>query len=163
MMLYGHYLDIITQIEHDPDCIVSRLQQPIKLDFPLPDDLKYYLEHYSAIRFFPATDYSIRIVGLPGFQRANPVIVGEEAPDDVSHYWYIIAEDGNTQYITIDIGVDRQGRCYDSFWDRHGLPGEQVVVAKSFTELLERLYAARGGRWFWLEDSFENYGDAYDQ
>jgi hypothetical protein len=159
--LYGHYLEVLTQIEHDPACTVTRLRSPIKLDFPLPDDLKYYLENYDAIQFFPGTSHSIRIVGLPSFQRANPIIVGEEAPDDISHLWYIIAEDGGTQYITIDLAAERQGRCYDSFWDRHGLPGEQAVIAQNFTELLENLYAAKGEGWFWLDDNFINYGDAY--
>jgi hypothetical protein len=52
--------------------------------------------------------------------------------------------------------------CYDSFHEVHGMPGSCAVVALSFTDLLERLLAARGGHWYWLEPGFASLGDAYD-
>jgi hypothetical protein len=40
-----------------------------------------------------------------------------------------------------------------------GRPGENPVIALSFTELLDKLLEARG-RTFWLDPGFEGYGDA---
>ena len=50
----------------------------------------------------------------------------------------------------------------DSFWDRHGVVGEQPIIANSFTELLEQLYQSKGDYFYWLQEDFENIGDAYD-
>ena len=58
---------------------------------------------------------------------------------------------------------DRLGYCYDSFWDRYSVVGEQSIIAKSFTELLERIYASKGNMWYWMREDFSSYGDAYDR
>ena len=52
---------------------------------------------------------------------ANPVIIGELCEEDISSKWYIICKDLEENYITFDSSVERNGRCYDSFWDRHGV------------------------------------------
>lgn len=57
---------------------------------------------------------------------------------------------------------NRLGYCYDSFWDRYGVVGEQPIIANSFTELLEQLFKGKGGYYYWLQDNFECIGDAYD-
>ena len=158
-------LKILTEIESATNCIVSKLKNPItglSLGYELPKDLKYYLENYSSMTLFQNTDYSIKIVGFSEFKRANPIIVGEDVEDDISHNWYIISDDGNSQYITIDLAKERLGRCYDSFWDIHGVAGSQAIIAKSFTELLEHLYFAKGNFLYWMDPSFKSYGDAYD-
>jgi len=54
------------------------------------------------------------------------------------------------------------GDIYDSFWDRYGVVVEQAIIAKSFTELLERIYVCKGQQWYWLQEDFISYGDAYD-
>ena len=71
-------IEILTEIESTRDCTVSKLERPIeKLPFELPEDLEYYLKNYSSIVLFQNADYSIKIVGVSEFKRANPVIVGE--------------------------------------------------------------------------------------
>ena len=35
------------------------------------------------------------------------------------------------------------------------------IIAKSFTELLEKL-VSNEKEWFWLDSSFQSYGDAYE-
>ena len=156
--------ELILEIEKDENCIVSRLPVPYKkLPYEVPNDLKFYLENYNSIVFFQNTHYSIKIVGLTEFKRANKIIIGEDYDDDISHNWFIIAHDNNSQYITIDLSKDRLGYCYDSFWDRYGVVGEQSIIAKSFTELLERIYASKGNMWYWMREDFSSYGDAYDR
>ncbi len=159
-------IKILAKIEGSELCVVSKFERQINkltLKNNLPDDLRYYLENYSSIVLFENAEYPIKIVGLSDFEKANPVIVGEDVEDDISNNWYIIADDGNSQYITIDLALERLGQCYDSFWDRHGVVGEQAVVAKSFTELLERLCKAEGKSWYWTDPGFQSYGDAYDE
>lgn len=158
-------LEILKKIENFEDCIISKydLSKVINIEYNLPDDLKYYLENYNDIILFKSSDYSIKINGITNFIKANPIIIGEEIPDDRSFDWFIIAQDDNSQYITIDLSIERLGFCYDSFWDRHGLVGEQPIIAKSFTELLEKLFNSYGKSLYWLEDKFQSYGDAYDE
>src|SRR5262249_62420843 len=40
-----------------------------------------------------------------------------------------------------------------------GRPGQNPIIALSFTEMLERLLA-KGGRAYWLDQQFASYGDA---
>jgi len=94
---------------------------------------------------------------------ANPVIVGELCEEDISSKWYIICKDVEDNYITFDSSLERNGKCYDSFWDRHGVVGECSIVAITFTDLLLNLYNSGGKELFWLSDSFHYLGDAYDE
>lgn len=128
----------------------------------LPNDLLYFFEHYEEITLFNDSPYSIQIVGIDNFKKANPVILGEEIEEDRSNDWYIIAYGLNSQYVTIDLSEDKLGYCYDSFWDRHGVVGENPIIAQSFTELLRCLVDEGGQNYFWLEDNFKYLGDAYD-
>ena len=68
---------------------------------------------------------------------------GEEVPVVKSKKVYLGKYDSEDNYITIDLYKEKNGRCYDSFWDRHGVVGECSVIAISFTELIERLLEAR--------------------
>jgi hypothetical protein len=91
------------------------------------------------------------------------VIVGEACEDDISASWHLIVDDTNGEYLTIDLSENRVGRCYDSFFDRHGVRGSCPIIATSFSELLQRLIENRGQHWYWLQEGFESLGDAYDE
>lgn len=105
----------------------------------------------------------MHVVGPSAFVRANPAIVGAEQPDDISDTWYVVARGGSGEALTIDChSGTRNGRCHDSFWDRHGVAGSCPIIACSFTELVEQLMRAQGRRWFWLEGAAGTYADAYD-
>jgi hypothetical protein len=91
--------EIIVEIERDKDCMVQKLSIPNKnVSSGLPEDLEFYLENYYSIVFFPKALYSIKIVGLTEFERANKVLIGEEHKEDISHNWFLIADDSNSQY-----------------------------------------------------------------
>lgn len=128
----------------------------------LPGDLEEFYEVCAGMRLLRSSSYSMEIVGPAQLTRANPEIVGEECPEDISDSWYIVARGGGQEAISIDCHFDRCGRCYDSFWDRHAIRGECAIVATSFTELLERLISGKGGYWYWLDDHSSKYADAYD-
>ena len=50
---------------------------------------------------------------------------------------------------------------YDSFIKTHATPDESPIIAKSYTELLEKL-VSNEKECFWLDSSFQSYGDAYE-
>ncbi len=157
--------EIIELVKTMSNCEVNPpagLPELLNTKHHLPDDLKEFYTLCGGLALFLDSDYPIYIASPQEFVPANPVIVGELCPDDRSAEWYIIADDRNGQYLTIDLSPKRLGQCYDSFWDRHGLPGDCPIIARSFSELLCSLVRSRGGYWYWLRDDFPAIGDAYD-
>ncbi len=156
--------EIIEAVKGMPDCLVlppKRLPQ-IEVDLRMPDDLREFYETCGGLILFQHADYQVNIVPPEDFVLANPVIIGERCEEDISSNWYIVANDGNGEYLTIDLDPIRLGKCYDSFFDRHGVVGESQVIAISFTELLNRLVQNNGKYWYWLNEDFVSLGDAYD-
>lgn len=156
-------LELLHKISERSDCT---LLPPTGLptlpnDYLLPQDVIEFYNVAGGAQLFSGKDYNFDIVQPNEFVRANPVIVSEECEFDKSYHWFIIAKEP-PQYITIDLTPDNLGRCYDSFWDRHGLRGDCAIVAKTFTDLVECLLYSEGNSLFWLEDSFIYLGDAYD-
>lgn len=133
----------------------------IKANHELPTDLRAFYELCGGVEFFVDAHFSTRISSPAELVLANPVLIGEQV-DDISDSWYIIGRGGGDEFMSIDLHPDRVGTCYDSFREIHGVPGSSAVIALSFTDLLERLLAARGGHWYWLEPDFVSLGDAYD-
>lgn len=156
---------IIEEVKNIPDCIVySPCGLPeLRNNDKLPNDLKVFYEKCGGISFYANKEYGFTIVSPKELLLANPIIVGELCEEDISSKWYTICKDGDGNYITIDLSTERLGRCYDSFWDRHGVVGECTIVAKTFTELLLRLYNNQGESLFWLDNDFVYIGDAYDK
>lgn len=126
----------------------------------LPAELSAFYALTGGVVLFSTSLHPV-IVSVPHeFVRSNPAIVDCECPEDMSDFWYIVARCGQ-EVVSIDCGSERLGRCYDSFWDRHGVPGSCAVIALSFAELLERLFASNGQEPYWLTADV-GYGDAYD-
>lgn len=146
-----------------PNCKVSSpLGVPSTDRRKLPPDIKRFYELCGGVQLFENKEYHCQIVPPNEFVLSNPVILGELVDEDISSNWFIVAHDGNGDYISIDLHPKRLGKCYDSFWDRHGVVGECSVVARSFPELLNQLVQNNGERWYWLKEDFESLGDAYD-
>ena len=154
--------DILKKICENPECKIITHDSALSFDNVLPKDLLLYFEKYNEILFYPQSEYPIKIVGFTDLHPANPIIVGETIEDDITNSWYIIGYGENSQYITIDLSPDRFGWCYDSNWDRHGVPGSNPIIAHSFTELLYHTYKAKGKNYYWITNEFESKGDAYD-
>ncbi|MBX7083416.1 MAG: SMI1/KNR4 family protein [Nannocystaceae bacterium] len=154
---------LLDQIRRTRDCKVAatRGHPALREGDRLPDDLAEFYRLAGGATLFEHSTYPIRIVGPEELIRANPEIVGSECPDDISDAWYIVARGGREEAISIDCNADRLGRCYDSFWDRHGVAGDCRIVALSFTELLQRLLDGGGSYWYWLGGGTPSYGDAY--
>ncbi|WP_373229306.1 SMI1/KNR4 family protein [Cohnella sp.] len=156
--------EIIETVRSTPNCVVlppkgiPQTEDNLKLS----NDLREFYETCGGITLFQHADYQVNIVSPEDFVLANPVIVGERCDEDISSNWYIVASDGRGEYLTIDLDSSRLGKCYDSFFDRHGVVGESQVIALSFVELLKRLIQNKGQYWYWLKEDFVSLGDAYD-
>ena len=156
---------LLQLIDNAPRCQVLRARglPSLREGDVLPDDLMEFFRLAGGARLFDGSEYPIRIVGPEEFIRSNPEIVGAESADDLTDTWYIVARGSREEALSIDCSPSRTGRCYDSFWDRHGVVGDCRIVAKSFGELLRRLYENAGGYWYWLGSDAPNYGDAYER
>lgn len=157
--------EIIEVIKRDKECKVYDIcgNPMLKEGDILPEDIKHFYEICGGIHFFKGSEYEFIVVPPTEVALANPLIVGELCKEDISSKWYIICKDLEDNYITFDSSYERNGRCYDSFWDRHGVVGECSVVANNFTELLCNLYKSKGKDLYWLSDNFKYLGDAYDE
>lgn len=155
----------IEQIRRTEGCEVwpPRGQPTLRSADSVPEDLADFYRLCGGVHLFRHSSYPFKIVGPEEFVRTNPEIVGMDCPDDISDSWYIVGRGGREEVVSIDCAIARLGRCYDSFWDRHGVAGDCRVVAKSFTELIRRLLDNRGGYWYWLVEGGVGYGDAYDE
>lgn len=157
-------LKILEVIRKDPECKVYPPSgiPDIRPGLKMPDDLRDFYEICGGVDLFLEKEYGFKILPPKDITLANPIIVGELCEDDISSTWYVLCKDRNGNYITIDMNIERLGRCYDSFWDRHGVVGECAIVAMNFTDLLMNLLTQKGEKLFWFERDFEYLGDAYD-
>jgi hypothetical protein len=122
-----------------------------------PEDLRAFLERCGGVRCGAGVSVGTRVVS------AQEEILGEREESDPSAGWYVIAEDSEeatAERVVIDLNEDRRGRCYEAFWDRFGIPDSMPVVARSFTEFLDRLRASDGAP-YWSGAEL-GIGDAYD-
>jgi hypothetical protein len=168
MTVLSQLLDAIQKI---PDCDIRPPQglPSVAANHVVPNDLLEFYSLCGGVSLFSSSAYSMEIVPPSRCISANPVIfIGiseaqlRASRDDISWSWYIIGEGKNRQYITTDFALERLGRCYDSFWDSHAMPGYSPIIARSFTELLSGLVSNQGQHWYWLQPNFQSLGDAYD-
>lgn len=157
--------ELLEIIKNDKECKWSLpKEKPMLPDgLILPNDLAYFYATVGNLILFPNADFPLEIVYPNDFVRANPIIANEDWDDDITYDWFIIgkSEGSGGQYVTIDLGVERLGFCYDSYWDKH-VNFESPIIAKSFTEFLENAYKTKGKEWYWAEDDFQDYGMSHD-
>jgi hypothetical protein len=143
----------------------------------LPAELVEFYSLCGGMTLFAGTPDEVRIhgpdasVGEAGdgaeisanaFLGANEEVIGCAYPDDISHTWYMLARSG-LERASIDCSPVRAGRCYDSFWDCHGVAGSCSIIARSFAEFLELQLAVKEPTVFWSEPGFLGFGDAYEE
>lgn len=156
--------DLIDLIEVSEKCKVFPAKKnsipTLRQGLAYPNDLlDFYSRCNGLVLFDPGKDnISFEVLPLDYIVQSNLLIVGEECEDDLSSTWYTICKTDNGDYISIDLSNERNGRCYDSNYEVHGVAGSCPIIALSFTELLNELYKTNGVDVFW---STKNYGDAY--
>jgi hypothetical protein len=115
----------------------------------VPDDLADFYKHYSSAVFYPKAQYSFTIQA-PELERSDFVVMNEDLEDPDSANWYALVK-CEDQIISIDLTPGPQfGYCYDSFWDSYPTADESTLIAKSFTELVEKIIKSGGKNLFWI-------------
>lgn len=159
--------ELIDKIRLDNNCIVYEPRQlpDIPGEFDLPTDVIEFYRLCGGMEIYCAeSSLGFRIMPADKITQVNPLIVGELYAEDISASWFAIAQDGNGNYISIDFSKGKKnGFCYDSSLECHGLVGSCAIVAKCFTDLLNNLYENRGLFVYWTEPDFPYLGDAYDE
>lgn len=156
---------LLENIRNTPDCHIypATTLPVIQEEHLLPDDLRRFYTLCGGATLFDNSGYDIRIVSPEEVTLANPIIVGELYPEDISSTWYILAKMVDSDFITIDLSRERCGRCYASFWDVHGVAGSCPIIARAFIDFLSETLLNRGQYWYWLQPGFKRIGDAYDE
>jgi cell wall assembly regulator SMI1 len=129
----------------------------------LPDDLKAFYRRYKTVRLFDG-EYgaTYRFVPVSEIHPTRIDIYGEDTDEWWRpRTWLTICDvlDGN--YIAIDI-ASKHKRDYNyinCFHETFGRPGESKIIARSFTELLERALRGGGNSVYYLQEGFIGYGD----
>lgn len=157
-----------------PDCIVLPPQglPSISVRLNLPNEVNEFYQLCGGVIFFENSSFPVRLVRPEEFVPSNPVIIDKEIiaaeiakgayGKEISNDWYIIGDLGNANYIVIDLNQQRSGLCYSAFWERYPSRGDTPIIAKSLTELIERVYEDKGEYYYFEREDFIYMGDAYD-
>jgi hypothetical protein len=157
--------ELLHRISGEANCTISPPTgiPAIAPEHALPDDVLAFYRVAGGVSLFVGSDYEYVIVPPGEVRPTNAVMRIDSMEDDISEAWYVIADDRGGDYLSIDLHPARLGRCYDSFHETHGFVGDTPIIARSFTELLQRLFENRGAYPYWLRDDFQRIGDAYDE
>ena len=122
----------------------------------LPSDLARFYREVGDGAVLEFEDCEFRLAGIGDFRTP------EFLPDGLGVSWIEICDVGDGNCVAIDMETvdDAQCNVIDVFHETAGQPGESNVIARSFSEFLDRLLSARGS--YWLDPEFSGYGDAFD-
>lgn len=129
----------------------------------LTPDLEEFYRLCGGVEMFAGSPHPVRIVGPMDFVPADPVIHGRPVHRSPTAAWYVIVRRANDAFLTIDLGAEHPGRCYDSAWDRHGVAGNCPIVARTFTDLVQTFVARESGAPWWDDPAWPRLGDAFDE
>lgn len=89
----------------------------------VPADLAEFYDRADGAVLFDRSPCAVTVSSPVELIQTNVVILGSEHPEDRSADWYVIARTDGRQLISIDLAEDlqRNGRCYDSWDETHGL------------------------------------------
>jgi hypothetical protein len=155
--------NLIRRMQGSPRCrLLPPVGQPkLPKPFELPTEVTRFYALCGGVEFFekdhgPRSRY--RIVSPAEVVDICMATVGDaEFREPPLDGWFAVGEDDNSEHVAIDLNDDdRYGRCYDVFHETFCDPYSARVIALSFTEWVERLFAR--GRSYWFEEGPEKYG-----
>lgn len=129
----------------------------------LPSDLLEFYDLCGGVTLFADYKCAGHIELLPPhrFQRIDLAINGECFATGPFQWWYALADVRDGNYVAIDLNPDHAGNCYDAFHETFAMPGYVKVVAVSFTDFVQRLLNHHDDSTYWLQDDFEDLGEAF--
>jgi hypothetical protein len=164
---------VLETIRSHSDCIVLPPcgQPQSRNDLMIPKSVTDFYSICGGLQLFQSSDNRIDILSPLEVMPSNQIILGEETYNELlldseldrSMNWYTIGKYDN-EYISIDFSKNlfRNGYCYDSYHETHGIPGENKIISKTLEKLIEMVYKNNGEYpYYWLRDDFICLGDAY--
>ena len=131
----------------------------------LPNDLKTFYRRYSSLDLFPSEFGPVyRFVNPTEIRPTWLDILGPNATDPGPNNWLTICDVLDSNYVAIEVfpyTCDLY-KFIDCFHETFALPDESKVIARSFTELLERALSHGDGVPYYVLPDFKSYGDAFD-
>lgn len=135
----------------------------------LPSDVIRFYELCGGVELYKNKDYCVEFVKPTEFVPISPLIWDAEIINSarnvfevkVATSWYRAVNLGDSNFIAIDLNPIKSGRCYKAFWDSYAVKDETPIIANSFTELLSQFIDNNGEYWYFMQDDFVSYGDAY--
>ncbi len=129
-------------------------------NFHFPTDLKEFYRKYKSVRLFYSEGvYTYRFVPIGEIHPTWIDIFGKDTGEWASRTLLTICDVMDGNYIAIDT-MPKIGNEYyfiDCFHETFGVSGKNEIIAKSFTELLEK--ALHGGsELYYLQKGFTGYG-----
>ena len=130
------------------------------LRWQIPSDLRSFFLACNGARLFEDIDSPFDLVTIEEFHPTAIDVFGEVKEEWAPTEWYSIAHVRDGNYIAIDLAsVDGDSADYlDAFHETLGQEGYQVIIAKSFTELLSDALKS-GGEHYWLDENFTGHGN----
>lgn len=164
--------ELVDSIRAIADCTVLPPVGPLQISQAgclVPEDLDRFFQVCGGIRFRendPMTRFRIR--GSKEVLPATPIIRGNlylqspvEYDNDISHFWYLLGNEGAEENLVIDFHPDRLGRCYDGYIGTYA-SSDCRIIALSFTDLLKG-FIEWDGQWAkWDLDKMDALGYAYE-
>ncbi|GEN10108.1 SMI1 / KNR4 family (SUKH-1) [Myxococcus fulvus] len=125
--------------------------------WPLDADLRaFYLHCDGADLFDPRTptsrDPAFSFLPLSRIRRARVVMAQDDSDRSGPASWYSLCEVRDSNYILLDVSVQKDGRYPMRDGYREGFPDPEYCpqIAASFGEFLAGALRSEG-RWFWLQ------------
>jgi hypothetical protein len=153
--------EILDELQGRKDCVFlpSAGLPTLSEGLRLPDDLRRFYERFSEARLFGDRSDPRYHIPPPGeFVQIGFAIYSQPTSNAVQRSWYALAHVRDGNYIAIDCAPSRLGYCYDAFHETIDDLSYCGVIARSFTELMNRA-AAGGDEAWWLRDKGYGYAD----
>jgi len=153
--------EIIKKIDNDEHCQLLEKRSDLNLpdSYHIPEDMKLYYSYCGGANLFHNKDYQWNILSPNDINNACETVINEPCEATELEYFFCIAEDGNGDYLAINLGKENNGVIVDAFHETFGLAGDTPVIALSFTELLNSLYDNSGDYPYWLGNKERIYRD----
>jgi len=161
--------DLFTEIEKSHTFELTN--NPSEIDeferhcsYELPEDLKTFYRRYKTVKLFSdSEEWQYRFVFVDEIHCVGFDILGQFYEKDNTSSWFTVCDVMDSNYLAIDLASkrDNEWNYIDCFHETFGIAGECKIIAKSFTELLERCLHS-GGTLYYLQKGFQGYGDALE-
>jgi len=161
--------ELYKEIENDKKHIFESCANIWEIDefarknkYILPDDLRAFYRKYSWVKLFNGEyGYSTyRFIPISEIHPTRIDVLGKDNDENGPKDWITICDIMEGNYICIDLSSRNveQWNYIDCFHETFAQPGQCTIIAKTFTELLER--ALHGGNnLYYHKKSFVGYGD----